>query len=65
MLIISCLLKYVFICNNTNCNIYIYIYIYRNYMWFHKTGRFAVGDNGKPSIYIAYAVHSEHLKLIG
>ena len=33
-------------------------------MWFHKTGRFAVGDNGEPSIYIAYAVHSEHLKLI-
>ena len=33
-------------------------------MWFHKTGRFAVGDNGEPSIYIACAVHSEHLKLI-
>ena len=33
-------------------------------MWFHKTARFAVGDNGEPSIYIACAVHSEHLKLI-
>ena len=21
-------------------------------MWFHKTGRFAVGNNGEPSIYI-------------
>ena len=33
-------------------------------MWFHKTGRFAVGDNGEPSISTACAVHSEHLKLI-
>ena len=33
-------------------------------MWFYKTGRFAVGDNGEPSIYTACAVHSEHLKLI-
>ena len=33
-------------------------------MWFHKTGRFAVGDNGEPSVSIAYAVHSEHQKLI-
>ena len=33
-------------------------------MWFHKTGRFAVGDNGEPSIYTACAVHREHIKLI-
>ena len=31
-------------------------------MWFHKAGRFAVGDNGESSI--SRAVHSEHLKLI-
>ena len=33
-------------------------------MSFHNTGRFAVGDNGEPSISRACAVHSEHLKLI-
>ena len=33
-------------------------------MWFHKTDRFVVGDNGEPSISTARAVHSEHLKLI-
>jgi len=33
-------------------------------MWFHKTGSFAVGDNGEPSISTACAVHSEYLKLI-
>ena len=37
-------------------------------MWFHKTGRFAVGDNGEPSasIYTACALlfTVEHLKLI-
>ena len=33
-------------------------------MWFHKTGKFAVGDNGEPSISTACAVRSEHLKLI-
>ena len=33
-------------------------------MCFHKTGRFAVGDNGEPSISTECAVHSEHLKLI-
>ena len=33
-------------------------------MWFHKTGRFASGDNGEPSISTACAIHSEHPKLI-
>ena len=33
-------------------------------MWFHKTGSFAVGDNGEPYISTACAVTSEHLKLI-
>ena len=33
-------------------------------MWFHKTGRFVMGDNGASSISAACAVHSEHLKLI-
>ena len=33
-------------------------------MWFHKTGRFAVGDNGESSIYVECGVHSEYLKLI-
>ena len=33
-------------------------------MWFHKTGRFTVCDNGELSISIACAVHSEHLMLI-
>ena len=33
-------------------------------MWFHKTDRCAVGDNGEFSISTACAVHSEHLKLI-
>ena len=32
-------------------------------MWFHKTGRFAVGFNGEPSMSKACAVHSEQ-KLI-
>ena len=33
-------------------------------MWFHKTGRFALGDKGEPSISTACGDHSEHLKLI-
>ena len=32
-------------------------------MWF-QTGRFAVGDNGEPSISTSCGVYSEHLKLI-
>ena len=33
-------------------------------MWFHKTGRFAMGDNRDSSISTIFAVNSDHLKLI-